>query len=67
MFKVAIEFLKGHDIHVSRYKVIVVGLLLFLTWQVVNHIPTQIEELKQDIKQVNIRLDDIYKLLLRDK
>ena len=33
----------------------IILLLIFLIWQVVNHIPTQIKEVKTEIKELKIK------------
>ena len=37
---------------------IIILLLAFLIWQVINHIPTQIKEVKQEIKETRKELSD---------
>lgn len=48
--------------------IIIVMLLTFLIWQVTNHLPTQIKDVKQDVKQdvKNVR-DDVKDVRLEVK
>ncbi len=53
---------------------LMISLLMYITFQVTNHIPTQINELKQNInelkqsiKETNSRFDKLYELLLKRK
>ena len=50
----------------NGFNVAIFMLLGFLIWQVTNHIPTQIKEVKQNITRLEGRMDGQYKELKQE-